>query len=401
MESLSEDIKLEIALYLDILTILTLSQLSKLWNSLIQSPVLWNAKKKLAQVPYPLVSDGYFKYNAKSYYSYLHSKEPFDFTYSTYVDLMIKLNHPRSLVSNPLDSHLNQSLSGMLKYEDDLFWNSKQRADSNTTETILCELIDSSIVFSVHFKIYRAVCQGGILYPSRYIKIYIGNDKESHHYESGLYKVCMSEKYCSIQILPEIVIGKYIKIELIGKVTHLPNSLLYITAIEFFDVIGYSLNSVPLNNLELGIVNKDTETVIEILSRNKHKSTPFIVNLMEKYGILDEVLLNLNRHYNEVESFVYMKDKMNLPVDMAVVKPSEALGDYCFESGAFFKAFYNYSKIMDIWKLSKTAIVLKNADALRYIINKHDPRYPRYADIITISRTLGPEFEDFVRLSIG
>ena len=186
------------------------------------------------------------------------------------------------------------------------------------------------------------------MYPPRSIQVFIGNDQENFHYSSQEFNVLISEKYCTIQILPEIVIGKYVKIDFIGKITCMPNTNLYIVAIEFLDIIGCSLEEHPDTNLERAIKTKEIPVVLEILNRNHSKSTPFIMDLMENFGISEKVLQGLTRNYNEVESFVLIKKNLKFPININRIKSSEALGDLCFESGAFLQAFYHYSRISDI-----------------------------------------------------
>lgn len=400
MEILSKEIVFEVLIYLDLKSLHSFGQVSKYFSLLFHDPVFWRLKQQLVQESSPLKLSAYFRYSPQAFSSLLFSKEPLDFTYDLYKSLVIQLKHPRSIIKSSLHSHINQPLNGLLKYEDELFWNSKQREDCETTESVLIELIENSIVHSVNFKIYRAVWQGGALFPPKFFKIFIGNTENEFHYESVLYKAPMSEKYCTVLVLPEVVKGRYVKIDLIGKVTPMPNSNLFITALEFVDIIGTTDQTSVENKLETSIVDNDIDTVVEIIDRNKQKSTPFIIDLMERSGVLKTVIGKLTRPLNEAESFVYIRDRLFVPVDMNNIKPSEALGDLCFESGAFSKAFYNYSKIMDIWKLCKTAIVLKHTETIKYILNKHEPRYPRFIDILAISKTLGVEFEEFVRTQI-
>ena len=400
MDKLSEDLQIEILLFLNLPSLFSLSTVSKYFSSLFRSDIFWSLKQKHPQKPLPLSLGAYFSYNPNLYSSSLYTKDSISFSPVSYKSLVEKLQNPRCLVKNSLQSQTNQSLNGMLKYEDDLFWNSKQRTECESTESIICELISDSIVFSVHFKVYRAVWQGGALFPPRFIKVSIGHNDQEFHYESHTFKVAMSEKYCTLLILPEIVRGRFVKIEFIGKVTPMPNSTQFITAIEFLDIVGFAEDSPQENKLENAVLAKDMDTVVEIVNRNKQKSTPFIVDLMERTGILNDVLLQLTRSLNEVESFVYVRDRIHTVVDMERIKPSEALGDMCFEAGAFSKAFFNYSKIMDIWKLCKTAIVLKHTETIKYILNRHEPRYPRYIDVMAIAKTLGAEFEEFIRTQI-
>lgn len=240
------------------------------------------------------------------------------------------------------------------------------------------------------------------MYPPKFIRINIGNDPDSFHYTSDLLKVPVSEKLATFQILPQIVFGKYLKIDLIGMPNPLPGWT-FIVALDFFDVIGSSMEDLPLGNLEKSIFEGNFEVFFDILNRNKHKATPFIVDLMWRKGRLEQYLQGLEREMNEVESFMHVKllmDAGKLPQSSdfsSLYKCSEALGDLLFEAGAFGMAFSVYLKNLDIWKLCKTAIVLKHIPMLKSVLSKREPRYPKYSDLIKIAASLGREFEEFLR----
>jgi hypothetical protein len=318
-----------------------------------------------------------------------------------------KIESARLILKSSIESKLNYSLSGMLRYEDDLFWNTRQRDSSDYSESFTCELIGSCAVFSFHFKVYRALCQGGIVYPPKFLKISIGNSIDDFHFVSKEFRVPVSEKLATIQILPQIVIGRYIKVELIGLVTQMAGSNSHIAALEFIEVVGSPMEDLPIGNLEKAIFSRNLDIFCDVLSRNKHKASPFIVDLISRKGLLFEYLSRIDRDLNEAESFLYTKsllDSSTFPKNgssLSICKYSEALGDLLFEAGAFSSAFSVYARNQDIWKLCKTAIVLKNSSALKQILQRREPRYPMYSDLVKIASALGKEFEEFLIKELG
>lgn len=401
MEKVSEELIFCILNYLDIKSTLVVGELNKKYCELVHSTVLWNLRNHRKLGKFGLKTGAYYSYNPNEFSSSLFTEEQYEASYENYKALCYSISHPRSLVKSSIESSYNQALNGMLKYEDDLFWNSKMRQDTEQSDFVTIELTGFSIIFSVHFKVYRATTQGGHLFPPKLIRVHIGNSSGSYHYSSDVFKVPMTEKYCTLLILPQIVTGCFVKIEFIGSITSMPGSTMHITAIEFLDIVGSNIDDVPLNNFEQAILDKNLQVVVDIIERSKHKSTPFAVSLMEKMGILQEVLGKIKRSYNEVESYAYLREHIHEPTDFEKLRLSEALGDLCFENGAFNSAFHIYLKNMDIWKLTKTAIVLKHTAAIKSILTRLEPRFPRYSDLINIAKTLGPDFERYITQEIG
>ena len=117
---------------------------------------------------------------------------------------------------------------------------------------------------------------------------------------------------------------------------------------------------------------------------------------------MSEYLERISRGLNEAESFAYVKsmlDSNTLPKTLdwfENCKSSEALGDLLFEARAFYPAFLVYRRNKDIWKLSKTAIVLRQTQLLKQILSMREPRYPMYSDLLKIASALGSDFKDYI-----
>lgn len=400
MNSIPEDIFLVIFQYLDLKSLISFSETSKNHLALVQNPAIW-ANRKPSTRP-ALALGALFHYDISLWKSSLHTAESFPLDLPSYKSVLSKIDSARLVLKPSIESKMNFSLSGMVKYEDELFWNSKQRDSMNYDESFICELIDSCFVFTFSFKVYRALCQGGIIYPPQSIRISIGNAPNEFHWVSETYKVPISEKLATIQILPEIVIGKYVKVELIGLLTQMPNSEFFITALEFIEIGGNTVNDGKISNLEKAIFDGNLDVACDVLDRNKHKASPFVIDLIQRKGLLFEYLGRINRGLNEAESFVYAKsllDSNTFPKSLdwfENVKCSEALGDLLFEARAFYPAFLVYRRNKDIWKLSKTAIVLRQTQLLKQILSMREPRYPMYSDLLKIAKALGSDFQDYI-----
>mmetsp|Transcript_27529 Transcript_27529/g.27201 ORF Transcript_27529/g.27201 Transcript_27529/m.27201 type:complete len:212 (+) Transcript_27529:480-1115(+) len=209
---------------------------------------------------------------------------------------------------------------------------------------------------------YRADYQGGVIYPPQKIQIKIGKSDSDYHYSSEIYDVEMRNKYFTVLILPEIVIGKYIKLELIGKASPQPGDEKYYTVLSYVQCIGYPLKNFseesPLKALSSTIEKIQDTRIIDSLSiitqEGQEPADHFIIyqliakNLLNEF--LDEALKK--RKLNPVESYFYVERALqnNSEIGFNPIVSYELIGDLFFDKGLFDQAREMYLECRDFWK---------------------------------------------------
>ena len=281
-----------------------------------------------------------------------------------------------------------------MQYDNGEFWSSKACDSADTDEFLVFKLKSKSFVFSVHFKAYRALYQGGVLYPSKTVKIHIGNSFHNFHYTSDEFDFPRSENYNTILILPNFVQGEYVKIELIGKVMTEPQTEMFYTVLSFVDIIGYPVDKEvdEDNDIENIIKTKDFK---KINSNRYFKRTPFLYERIENQGFLVDFLKNLEVYSKEIENYLALVNKDNIG-KVFNVRESEICANYFFEKGDYETAKNYYIASRDYWGLCKPLIRLELYNMLKDFVRYNDPRIPGLHEIYQIAKKLGPEYEKIV-----
>ena len=322
-----------------------------------------------------------------------------------------KLKTPFPLIERGFESSshdYNQTIDCTLSYENINFWSSKGSDTKQDNEYLIYELRDQSFVFSVHFLLYRAVYQGGPVYPPQRAKVSIGNSPDEYHYHSQEFFVSPTEYLNTVLVLPKIVIGKYVRIDLLGKVVPQPGDEKFYSVLEYAEVLGYPLNFLNQNSSlasQKPKVDMQKDLPYKAQSLEEYKSipsdyiTPLAFPLLQKRFKVVEHMDSRTRRLNPIESYNFLKSKETEITEQIAeelvrgpITPSEMIGDFYFEKG-FYEASKNiYSHCRIPYKVCRSCIALKEFSLVKRILRIQDPRLPSKADLVSIARDLGEDY---------
>ena len=358
----------EIFYYLDLKSLQNCTTVSKKWNKIICKNHFWKNKFSTS-TPSTYHSGPYFKYSTlKGHLEHLNLIN-YEFPDNTFIKpLSLKLSNPQNLkiTSTTASSTDRDQVSQNLLIYDDLFWSSAPNQSSDSDEFLILELESKSLIFTVNFKLFRAVYQEGTLYPPKFIKVSIGTTKDSFEYETDNFEVNISESYNTILILPNIVLGKFVKLTLIGKQSKEPGTELWYNVLRFVEIIGYPEEFV-------------IDPVLEMCREGKFKNflgifSPFYFERIERYNNLNEFFNSGKPQRSDIST--YFSEVCKLPIWNGFYLYCEIVGNYFFDLGEYDQAKAHYIRIIDIWGFSRYCIVKKDFAGLTRLMSETNPRRP-------------------------
>jgi len=148
--------------------------------------------------------------------------------------------------------HNSQTVAQTLNRAPHTFWSSTGSDDPESGEYLLYE-VDEAVVLTVIVKPYRAAYQFSTpTYAPRSIRVSVGLTPDSFFFVSDDLPVAHSGEDVMLSLAPTLVIGRFVRIELLGRYAKQPGDWLYYTAIESVRIYGVSaislkgqLRSVP------------------------------------------------------------------------------------------------------------------------------------------------------------
>ena len=357
--------------------------------------------KLVSKKLYSLINQGYFwkfkftKQNPSSYFSTPYFKFP---EYSSIVDRIHcsyqeiesfadlysfckQISDPQRLEINSVEASSedhDQAASCVLTY-DQSFWSSQPNDSNDTDEYLIIELNESSLIFAVNFYVYRAIYQGGTIYPPKFAKIYIGDTKDSFGYESEQYPIGITENCNTILLLPELVKGKFIKLLLIGKQMRENGSEKWYTVLKYVEVLGH--NTRIDANLELckkGIFDKESVQLNNL--------SPFYMERLEKFGHIKTYYDTVPMQFNEISSYF---NYICLGLKNGIGGYSEILGNCLMERGFYSEAKNNFMRVGDVWGYCKACMKLREFDEIQRLVSDENPRQPSRSWILSAAELLG------------
>lgn len=365
MEHIRTDLLREILPYLDLKTLSSLSKSSKRLYFIINHELTWQSKLRTpSNIPrffYSAVFDIPISALKSQIFTILKFNNPKKF----YVQAVKAISNMKSLDLTGVDSSNNNFscfMNKILDYNTDHYWISLGSQSSNVNDFLVYELSQQSLIFAINLKFFRAVRFGGFFYPPKSVKISIGNSKENFHYSSDTFSVEPHEFLFTVCILPEIVIGKFVKIELIGKVmTQLGDNKFY-NSLSYLDCLGYpvgidcldsfSLLEFESTPLEKSVSTGDIDGIVDYLSNKRSLATPFTLDIFKKRNYLKPYLdiMVQKRALNETESFYYVENKLATGEDFIIAQltSSEMLGNLFEKHHRVKEAKKCYQDVCDI-----------------------------------------------------
>jgi len=415
-ESLNPEVLLVILEYLDLKSIAQTSQTCKYLYYCASNPNLFKLKFLKSKSSPSLEKGPFFKLNCSEMLSKLFTKIHLTDYKAFYKTCSVALKNPIGVVKKGIEESSfleSRHQNGALNYDDGLYWSSEPTSCKATSEYLVFELRDTCFVFSVHFIFLRATQEAGLLYPSQKVRVRIGNSPQDFQYTSDVFEVESSQQLNTVKVLPEVVIGKYIMIELFGKVTQSPYDNRFYTGLEYLDCLGYPLSLLPnsdqfarFSSEKIQLSTKDTvfslgnvEELLKVPSKYfTPVSLPYVNSNSSLHCLLNKVIKF--RKLNQVESYFFFKlNDRHITQQLAqklcswrrVITISELVGEYLMDKGYCELAKVVFMEVGDVLKGIKALIAMNQYEQIKRILNmRPNSRIPPVNQILKVAQDLGP-----------
>ena len=138
-----------------------------------------------------------------------------------------------------------QDIGATLK--SDIFWSSTGSATPDADEWLVYRLREPiSVVLSVVIEPYRALYQTGTpMYAPRGVSFSFGFSEGDWHYTTPVYPVDAHEPCQRFDLAPQLCVGEYVRLNLIGKRETQPADDLYYTVIDTVHITGVLFGALP------------------------------------------------------------------------------------------------------------------------------------------------------------
>lgn len=412
MESLNTHLLVHLSEYLDTHSVCSLRLVSKRLNSSLDYYYTVKLNKKAKST---IRTDALFDYNYKIFSDELCLNLYSSNARQIMFNLMHALRHPMRCILRGVESSSHdyeQDIHSTYNYLDSYFWSSLGSTSENANEFLIFELKTISIIFEVQFRNYRAMYQGGYLFPSKQIQVKIGNEINNWHYESEILPVEFTEELQHIFLLPNVVFGKYVKIELIGKITTQTTDDLYYSVLDFVDIIGFSANNLRCKELIPLLNDYLPEMTTEFIEIPTDLQTLDSIPPFELFKHLTDELLQESIRALEADAdanpgFMYRNDifvllllKRNLiDEDSHFIKNTrhEIIADELYSRQLYEKANSIYIKTGNGRKLIKTLLTMGKYNSIVSNYLKDHPLLPKLEEIKQMAIDLGDQhYQGFV-----
>ncbi|KAF2068828.1 hypothetical protein CYY_009850 [Polysphondylium violaceum] len=223
----------------------------------------------------------------------------------------ITLSNSFDLVSSAIESsscdEASQSIHNTLieNTDDTKFWSSKGAKDINSDEHLIYKLEQPiSIVSTIRVTVYKAYFQTGMpIYSPQFIRISVGFSSHDMHYQSELYPVKQIEEPQYFYIEPQLVIGGYVRVDLIGRTQTQPGDGLYYTVLKNFAVDGIPIGLLGTKKNLLAL------SMIDYYSKFRDPNT--MVHYNNANSIDQSVIVSSDTKRNHLEILLHLKSIIN------------------------------------------------------------------------------------------
>ena len=139
----------------------------------------------------------------------------------------------------------SQKIEWTLQYDREYtFWSSVGSDSIEDSEYLIYEIKDGTCLIStIQITAYGTGYGSTKQYYPRSVRFLIGNSIDNYHYISPLYKYAKNLNDQHFFLLPDIVIGNYVKMEFYGKPTMQNSDQRYYIAIKHVCISGCSIGS--------------------------------------------------------------------------------------------------------------------------------------------------------------
>lgn len=381
MDKLPMYILQDILYFLDILSTKECKLVNKKLNSLISQGYFWKVKFTKPN-PSSYFSLPYFKFpETLSIFDRIHCSYQDTESFADVCNFWRQISDPQKLkiVSIEASSEDHDQVAATILTYNQSFWSSKPNDSSETDEFLIIELKESSLIFAVNFYVYRAIYQGGTIYPPMFAKVYIGDTKDSFSYESEQYPIGLTENCNTILVLPELVKGKFIKLMLIGKQMRENGTEKWYTVLKYVEILGHNTITDP-------ILERIKQGNFESKSANFSELSPFYLERLEKFGHIKTYFETVGVESNDISTYFHY---IHFGVDKRVTGYSEILGNHLLEEGKNLDAKENFMRIGDVWGYCKACLRLENFNEIRDLVCETNPRLPSKSWVLSTAESFG------------
>ncbi|KAJ3272686.1 hypothetical protein HDV01_005340 [Terramyces sp. JEL0728] len=225
------EIVIKILLYLP--SIAHLQAVSKSFRNVINSNMIWtlilHRENKFKEQPVLQLSKEYVKY----------SKSP-RLMFKELCLLSLKYSNPPNVIEigivESTRDHRNQSIGETIDDLQTTFWSSKG-SEMDVDEFLDYQMISKCLITRIEIKPFLAQFQSGLpCYAPRCVSFSVGCSQDEYHFHSKEFPMINTNKLQVFEIEPQI--GKYVRVNLIGKVQTQPLDDLYYTCLEKVEILG-------------------------------------------------------------------------------------------------------------------------------------------------------------------
>jgi hypothetical protein len=376
MEGTSQNIFTNIVEFLDLDSLLTLRAVKKQYRVLIDKPEFWEILSRNHSTQGNIICNSWFDFDFSSYQTKLLLPTSLPNSMEIFKECAKYLKKSYYLGLRTLDSSKSNLYSGADMSLPDVYrcyesWSSLPTEHDDTLDFILYELRDVCFIYDVYFAL---VSVNGRIYPPKYVRVHIGMSQDSFNYSTDLLPVETTEELQHIILLPNVILGRYVKIEFISKKYRDPNDK-FIFVVDYVNFVGYPASnadksklfkqeSSQRNYLYFDAIDFDGGySSMFSISYHPIFNNPLNIMIFKKKGILDTFLSYYQDNHLRLNdlNIVYLLEKDENHRYLArVSRPFvyEIVGDFYYNRENYSKAIEIYSNCGNYKKLFKAKFQL-------------------------------------------
>lgn len=406
MEGISQNIFISIVELLDLKSILTLRAVKKNYRVLIDKHEFWEILSRKHSTQGNIICDSWFDFDFSSYQTrlLLPSSSPDSMEIFKECAKYVKKSYYLGL--HTLDSSNRNLYSGTNMsfpdvYRCNEFWSSSPTEHNDTLDFILYGLRDVCFIYDVYFSL---VAVNGRIYPPKYVRVHIGMTQDSFNYSTDLLPVETTEELQHIILLPEVVLGRYVKVEFISKKYRDPNNK-FISVVDYVSFVGYPACNADKSKLFKQESSQRSYSFFDAIDFDGQTSTIFSISyhpifnnplnimIFKKKGILDTFLGYYTDNYlllNDL-NIVYLLEKDENHTYLARASQpfiNEIVGDFYYKREKYTKAIEIYSSCGNYKKLFKAKFQLGLIDDIAEEYTHSNDFLPDIKEVLEIIKRI-------------
>ena len=425
MESLGTDTLLCVYSYLDLKSVCRFLQTTKSLAVMLTDDLVW--KILLTRETRPSLSlsidPGFSVKKCAPYTGLLWTNLPVQSSVSFLRRTLESFKRVQTLPMRGVaeSSHdFDQDIRRTVSARPDLFWSSIGAATRDSNDFLRYELDFPALVFWVGIRLFRAGFQGGVLYPPQRFQLKIGRNDTTWDFVSEPIQAMVSESVQHLIVLPALILGKFVEVELIGKQQTQETDDLYYVAIEQVTCVGLPVGIFgeesglengcprPVGQMELEITAENYQDWVDRFKENPDSVQWEYLEAFQELGKVGEYFETVMKHrqLNKKESYFYFESSQSneevKPKVFRMYTLSEDLGDLMYSKGHTLSALRVYSHMQISRKIVKCLLKLGQYKQCLIFVNRYRGfDQPTIEEAKAMAKNLGEnisaEFEAVIR----